>query len=265
MQYNRVYSDERNYIFVRCLDKARVERASTMKARSVNITPIEVPNPKNLPEPLDIIFAKLIPDAYAFMPNYSTLNKKISNFQLSNARQLSELKEEWKKVEKVELTKELDRTDIFFKELDGKIDKDLKVVREYGTLGNDSNCYSLCGTSRIDIVLSNKKAKIKNDTYIAGAVMEMKTHRLRTDNEAQTAYEMMKFGTDQFIKHMLKQGNVKVNKVVVFGILVDMELSAGLVMQLEMDLSKGTATCTRNRRDTVPMRSAFQLIRETLL
>ena len=53
--------------------------------------------------------------------------------------------------------------------------------------------------------------------------MEMKTHRLKAENEAQTAYEMMKFGTDKFIKHMLRQGNVSVNKVVVFGILVDMD------------------------------------------
>ena len=80
---------------------------------------------------------------------------------------LSDLKKEWGKVEKVELTKELDRADIFFKELERKIDGgDLKVVREYGTLGKDSNCYSLCGTSRIDIVLSNKKAKLKGDAYI---------------------------------------------------------------------------------------------------
>ena len=197
---------------------------------------------------------------------YNSLNKKITTLQeMTHRDKLSDLRKEWGKVEKFELTKKLDRADIFFKELEQKIDGgDLKVVREHGTLGKDSNCYSLCGTSRIDIVISNKKAKLKGDAYITGAVMEMKTHRLKAENEAQTA-EMMKFGTDKFIKHMLRQGKVSVNKVVVFGILVDMELTTGLVMELVMDFQAGTATCTKDRLGTVSMRNAFQLIREYLL
>ena len=271
VQYDQVYSDKREnvYIFVRRLDRDKLERASTMKANSVTISKIEVPRPKNDPPPLDIMFNKLISSAYVFMQNYNSLNKIITTplQQMTDREEtLLDLQKEWGKVEAVQLKKELDRTEIFFEELKRKIDgEDLEVEHEYGTLGNDSNCYSLCGTSRIDIVLSNKKAKLKGDIYIAGAVMEMKTHRRKAENEAQTAYEMMKFGTDKFIKHMLRQGNVSVNKVVVFGILVDMDETDGVVMELEMDFQTETAKCTKDRRGTVSMRNAFQLIRERLL
>ena len=264
--YYQVYFRDgvtKNYIFVRVLDQ--VEPASTK--RSVKISSINIPNPTNRPPPLPITFGKLSPNQYAYIPDYNHLNTLMAKLPIEHdAQAIQALQTEWRKVEKVELTKELDRTEIFFKELQDKV-SDLEVVHEYGSLKKDSNPFSPCGQSRIDIALFRNPKQRQGKVYVAGAVMEMKTcthGRLTPSNEAQTVFEMLKLGTDMAIKDKLTRGE-DVDRVEVYGILVDMQLVSGLVMKLVMDFTSKTGTCYKNSKGTIDLDTAFQIIRERLV
>ena len=115
--------------------------------------------------------------------------------------------------------------------------------------------------------LQFKTKKPQGKVYVAGAVMEMKTcthGRLMPSNEAQTLYEMLKLGTDMAVEDKLKKGE-DVDKVIVYGILVDMQLVGALVMKLVMDFTTKMGTCYKNSKGTIDLDKAFQQIRERLV
>ncbi len=260
--------DKKKYFFVKLLDN--VEPASTKRGGDITIDKRGCLELTNNPTQLRTLqFGKLSQDKYAYIPDggekLKTLISKLSSKRDENA--IRALQAEWEKLEKVELTKELDRTDIFFKELKDKVE-DLQVIHEYGSKQKDSNLYSPCGQSKIDIVLFRNPKQRQEEVYVAGAVMEMKTGttgtRLTPSNEAQTAYEMLKLGTDMAIKDKLSRGE-NVKKVIVYGILVNMKHVNGLFMMLEIDFKEQEVRCYKNSKGTMDLATAFQLIRETLL
>ena len=125
--------------------------------------------------------------------------------------------------------------------------------------------YSKCGTSKIDIVILRTDTTPQENVFVAGAVIEMKTcekEALTPDNEAQTAYEMLKLGTDMAIEDNLSRGE-DVDVVIVHGILVDMKRVQGLLMELALDFADGTATCFKDTKQ-IELKKAFQVAIEPL-
>ena len=120
----------------------------------------------------------------------------------------------------------------------------IEVISKYESEIAERNSYSKCETSEIDIVLKRPKTTTgqKGEVeYTPGAVIEIKP-TAPGDNEwtadhSQTAYKMLKLGTDMAIEDKLKKGE-HIDVVIVYGILVYMDTQTGVVMELRLDFTR---------------------------
>ncbi len=247
-----------------------------------------------------IQYKKLSPQAYPYFPNFPSLLREFQKQKKSDVINFSlDMKGYFEEAEVVTFTKELERAQFFYGELKSKLackhqkgecdEKNtdskcmgLEVKHEYGKCNNEKNTDSKCGRSKIDIVLQRSEATRREQgvKYTAGVVIELKTKTPKDNNpgqwtraHSQTAYEMLKLGTDMAIKDKLKQGE-QVDVVIVYGILVYMDTVEGVVMELQLDFtqqppllrqSSQPKCITVDERGRIPLEHAFQLVMGKLI
>ena len=174
-----------------------------------------------------------------------------SEYELMKAYYLKakEKKEANSELERLEEIMPRANPETFKKEFHQELKKKLKglgieVIGKYESEIAERNSYSKCETSEIDIILKRPKTTTgqKGEVeYTPGAVIELKTTP-PGDNEwtaahSQTAYKMLKLGTDMAIEDKLKKGE-PVDVVIVYGILVYMDTQTGVVMELRLDFTR---------------------------
>ncbi len=300
-KYEQVYRRGNVYIAVKTFflkeekEKAKqtIENATdemiaeqTIKSAS-NATIAEVSNfkeskrfdkitPKDLTG-LNIQYEKLSGHAYPYFTKFSLLQQEVAKQKKSGAKNFSldmnVLSGYFKQAEEITFTKELERAQIFYEELKSKLTgMDLEVIHEYGKCDKEKTTFSKCGKSEIDIVLLRRDQE--EEVYTAGAVIELKTtlpgpntRQYWKEEHSQTAYEMLKLGTDMAIKDKLSHGE-DVEVVIVHGILVYMNTDplVGVVMELRLDFTQGgTSKCFVDERGRIQLKDAFPLVMGRLI
>ena len=323
-KYEQVYRKDNVYTAVKIffLKADKKKESQTIKNAS-NATITEVSkfkisekfdtDPKDLTD-RNIQYEKLSPKAYPYFTNFPSLLQEVEELRKNGDKtfSLDKLSDYLKQAEEVTFTKELERAQLFYEELNEKLKgMDLEVKHEYGKTDEEKNPFSKCGRSKIDIVLqisggkrkeqeskeqerlagktkgrNTEKEEIQKKKYTAGAVMELKTNAPVDDNtgqwtaaHSQTAYEMLKLGTDKAIEDKLKQGE-QVDVIIVYGILVymdsrdtqeldpqELDTQKGVVMELRLDFtSSPQPNCiTVDERGRIKLKKAFQLVMGKLI